>query len=309
MATPAIPLTTTFTPAPACLTDIHWASQSAWFVLGEYNTNCMPHASGVSLPNPTLSSYYSPAVYCPSGYTVACSSEVGPETRAVCCPQLDNIPVLSKNSFTCYSSPPAWGAWSSYGCAFAMGTAVSEGPIRIVVTDGAGTRTTSTSLTNINEGLNAYSVQIRWKAADLASITSSSSASSSTSGTASVGSSVGGAVSSTLARSTATSARSTSSATNTQSGGQSSTSSGLSTGAIVAIGVIIPVVVIIGLVAGFFFWRRSKKSRAGTRQLHSPDSVPPLQAMSNEKYEMAAKAPQRPHEMADTSIGAEKYRY
>lgn len=302
----ALPLTTTFTPAPACLSDIHWASQSAWYVLGEYNTNCMPHSSGVSLPNPTLSSFYSPALYCPSGYSVACSSEVGSETRAVCCPRLDNVPLLSQTSFTCYTDPPAWGAWSSYGCAAAMGTLVSEGPITIVATDAAGTTTTTTSLTNVNEGLNAFSVQIRWQASDLVApkATTSSIISTSVLSTASTGSTVGSAVSSTAARSTATSGSSSNDAQAEQS-----SSGGLSTGAIIAIGVIIPIVVIIALVAGFFLWRRRRQARSGTRPLSSPPGTPiaPLQAMSNPKYEMPATAAYYPQEMADTSQKSEKW--
>lgn len=306
MAAIPLPLTTTFTPAPACLSDIHWASQSAWYVLGEYNTDCMPYSSGVALPNPTLSSFYSPALYCPSGYTVACSSEVGPETRAVCCPRLDDVPILSKKSFTCYTSPPNWGAWSSYGCALAMGTAVSDGPITIVATDAAGTRTTSTSLTNVNEGLNAYSVQIRWHASDLAlaSSTTQSSSLTSTATSSGAGSTASSEASST-ALSTTRSTTPASTSTNKQAEQSNLPSGGLSTGVIIAVGVIVPIVVIVAFVAGFFIWRRKRQYRSGTRSLHSPP-LTPIQAMSIPKYEMAARQSYPPQEMADTSLKIEK---
>ena len=149
MAAVPTPLTTTFSPSPSCLTDIHWGTSSSWYVLGEYNTACIPHGSGSTLANPTLSSYYSPALYCPSGFTVACSSEVtsgtNTETRAYCCPDLSDVPLFSQTQFVCATDPPLFGAFSSYGCSFRWETLISQGPFTAVVTDAQGTRTTTTT--------------------------------------------------------------------------------------------------------------------------------------------------------------------
>jgi hypothetical protein len=89
-------LTTIFTPAPSCLTDIYRFNASyiytedgqvqtfQYTALGPTSTSaCVP--SGFA---PTAA-YYSPGI-CPSGYVQACSSVVTSgstaETQATCCP-------------------------------------------------------------------------------------------------------------------------------------------------------------------------------------------------------------------------------
>ncbi|KAH7135801.1 hypothetical protein B0J11DRAFT_565083 [Dendryphion nanum] len=85
------PLTTTYKPAPGCLTSAYgsiWTDGSTthkWHSLGLPTTSqCYPPKfSGIA------EAYYSPGI-CPSGWTSACGSteevESMTETRAVCCP-------------------------------------------------------------------------------------------------------------------------------------------------------------------------------------------------------------------------------
>ena len=101
-AVPIVPLTTTFTPQPECFTAISWNTPygfpgnyygislgstsectSCWFGLPS-SAKCFPTGWD------TLA-VYSPGL-CPSGYTVACSSEdkvTGTDTEMVgtCCPR------------------------------------------------------------------------------------------------------------------------------------------------------------------------------------------------------------------------------
>jgi hypothetical protein len=87
------PLTTTFTPAPACtelianpsfstfdVADL-WAAQTC-FKSGtksglKDNVDCWPpRTAGVSTPGPPVSAwgFYSPGLACPAGYSAACSA-------------------------------------------------------------------------------------------------------------------------------------------------------------------------------------------------------------------------------------------
>jgi hypothetical protein len=119
------PLTTTFTPAPACFTpviecplptcNVAWQAQTCYSSSGvagvEDNTDCWPPRSGsVALPpyNPIALNgwgFYSPGLVCPSGYTSACSATGGgswgwsvqysifvEETAIGCCPRYKSQP-------------------------------------------------------------------------------------------------------------------------------------------------------------------------------------------------------------------------
>lgn len=101
MTTQAPALTTTFTPAKSCfqyykyrytgteLTCLEGGtgapSACTYMQLGPSGSdaNCFP--SSLELGS---TFYYSPGI-CPSGFEVACSSTVGGETRATCCPRYE----------------------------------------------------------------------------------------------------------------------------------------------------------------------------------------------------------------------------
>ncbi|KAF2265962.1 hypothetical protein CC78DRAFT_169677 [Lojkania enalia] len=84
----AVPLTTTFVPPPECTQDIRRQSGNeteSYLLLGGKATNtCLP-----SFFTPTFTFFYSPGLYCPSGYldngyTKTLASVT--ETIVTCCP-------------------------------------------------------------------------------------------------------------------------------------------------------------------------------------------------------------------------------
>ncbi|PWI72128.1 uncharacterized protein PCL_10751 [Purpureocillium lilacinum] len=171
-ATPTTPqapaLTTTFTPASSCLVDLYkydytgsavdcHSTRCNYFQLGGSSSSSACFPSGWT-EVPTR--YFSPGI-CPSGYQVACSSVVGSETRATCCP----------NSYTCHQ--PSDGAWPWYS----TNLCTIDYPAIVPVTYttslvGSGWTTTVVE----GGGVNAYGLAIRWKSGDFATATSTSSA-------------------------------------------------------------------------------------------------------------------------------------
>ena len=179
MATPT-PLTTIFTPPSDCLSQLYWSYEGP-LQLGS-GTECIP--PGLS---PILHSYFSPGIYCPESWTVACQSEVTlgavTETRAQCCPRADGIESFSLSSFTCNSVNAAdsssYKSWyESFGCTMNLGTLAAQGYVNVVAT-GATPYTTTVSFAS-DGGINAFSVQIAWQASDLVSKTSVSTIPTST---------------------------------------------------------------------------------------------------------------------------------
>lgn len=255
MAVPT-PLTTIFTPSPDCLSQIHWATESPWFQLGA-GTQCIP-----SGPNPSVSSFYSPGLYCPEGYTVACSTQVtfgsATETRATCCPQATGLEHLSVSSFGCQVNTLFFA--TSYGCVLPLGTLASDS--LTVIATNVSTFTSTFSVGTL-DAVNAFSVQIRWQESDLITSTAQSGSTSQTSGANSGSSpSLNNGPTSTISGAPAV-------ITSQNSSGRSG---GLSTGAIIAIAVVIPIVVIAALVGLFFFMRRKKRAELPAE--HSNHAVP-----------------------------------
>lgn len=280
MAVPT-PLTTIFTPAPDCLSQIHWATESPWFQLGP-GTQCIP-----SGPNPSLSSFYSPGLYCPEGYTVACSTEVtsgsATETRATCCPQPTALGPLSVSPFACQVNSLFFA--TSYGCALALGTLASDS--LTVIATNVSTFTSTFSVGTL-DAVNAYSVQIRWQESDLSLTRTDLSTSTSQLAGASSGSSP-----TTTSGPTSTSSSGSASSTSTVIATSSSSngSHGLSTGAIVAIAVVIPVVVIAALVGLFFFMRRKKRAELPAGNLSDKTQVHEMPAGHNGYTDMKGSSP------------------
>lgn len=231
MASPT-PLTTVFTPPAACFAQLYWSYDGALQLGG--GTECLP-----SGPAPTRSASFSPGLYCPESWTVACSSEVVlgavTETRATCCPRADGIESFSFSSFTCNTVDPADPSsgksyYSTLGCTMALGTMAEQGYVSVVATGGAPYTTTVSFATD--GGVNAYSVQIAWQASDLIAAKTPSASRSNTTSASSTNNSNGPSE--------------TSSLYGTDTG---NSSSGLSRSAKIAIGVTVPIVTLALFVA------------------------------------------------------------
>lgn len=149
-----IPLTTTFTRLPSCLSDYYWNVSNVPFIsLGPTSTpDCIPSGWAIT------SQYFSPGL-CPSGYKIACSSLTSlgnnTETRATCCP----------SSYSCQTEKRAsW--YSTEACTISqtdLGTSV------LTVTQSlSGTTTIFTTLMTTG-GVNAYGISIRFKDRDFVS--------------------------------------------------------------------------------------------------------------------------------------------
>ncbi|KAE8386703.1 hypothetical protein BDV23DRAFT_138498 [Aspergillus alliaceus] len=165
------PLTSTFTPAPSCFSDIYiWNNtQGLNCVVGKSTQTCRLNSLGPPNPHDCLPPgfnsspqfYFSPGV-CPSGYSIACSTvaSIGTlsETRATCCPS--GLICQTKSDWPWYSTEPC-----TYGASFVETWAWTSS------TDGGWTMGTSTAL----KGLNAYGISIRWQSTDFASAATATS--------------------------------------------------------------------------------------------------------------------------------------
>ncbi|KAH8695597.1 hypothetical protein BGW36DRAFT_383001 [Talaromyces proteolyticus] len=223
MATVTVPaLTTVFTPAASCLTDIYNLTTTSggtpwiYLQLGPTPTanDCYP-----SDFTPTPAAYYSPGI-CPSGYQMACSSIVNintiSEIRAICCP----------SAYTCQDATDnGWPWYSTELCTLAA------------TTTGTFLVTAEPSITSTYIGtpkFNAYGLQIRWQ---LPTKTSSSSTSTS--------------MPSLSSQSNANTPTPTSTSTNTRF--SIGTKAGIGVG--VGVGIIF---IFIGVVLTYFYCRRNR---------------------------------------------------
>jgi len=157
-------LTTLFTPPPSFLSDIYAPVDFGFYVLGNpFDTaDCLPDGF-----NYAQTSYFSPAPQCPAGYTQACASTntIGgtTETMATCCP----------TGYQCrISATDAWGKTFSCSLGFTSNTVV----VMTVIASTPGTVTSSSKTVNLRggDGLNAFSVQIRWQSTDFLPASTSS---------------------------------------------------------------------------------------------------------------------------------------
>ncbi|OJJ43563.1 hypothetical protein ASPZODRAFT_136018 [Penicilliopsis zonata CBS 506.65] len=249
----AIPLTTTFTPPTACLSDLWVVSTSvggAWMNLGPGNTTeCLP--SGWS---PTT--YFSPGI-CPSGYVIATSTTASVndavETIATCCP-VDSDNTYSVRPASTASTLQAWQSLMHMSeiCQWSPGANVQTA-FNYTYSSSGSVVTATTSLDS--SGLiNAYGVEIRWQSSDFASSTAVTTTATATT--------------------TATTAQSPSQASATSTSTSSSTStskssSGLSNGAKIGVGVGVAIggVLVISLVVAWFLYRKRQKGRNASSEL------------------------------------------
>lgn len=252
----SVALTTIFTPPAACLSQLYWSYDGA-LQLGD-GTTCLPPG-----PGPTPSAYFSPGIYCPESWTVACSSEVVlgavTETRAQCCPRADKIESFSFSSFTCNTVNPADPSsgksyYSTLGCTMALGTMAEQGYVSVVATGGTPYTTTVSFATD--GGVNAYSVQIAWQASDLGARTTSGSATSS--------------------RPTSSTSSGVTSTSSSDYGYSGNSNGGLPNGAKIGIGVAVPIAIIAIFAALAFLTRytmkRSRAKHAAERE-HNEENV------------------------------------
>ncbi|KAJ5621703.1 hypothetical protein N7528_006486 [Penicillium herquei] len=258
-----LPLTTTFTPPGACLTDL-WAAHSSgstWMNIGPINTTeCLP--SGWS---PT--SAFSPGI-CPSGWTMAASSTGDSEdyvTVGTCCPEY-----LPSSTDWVFSTRPTGSSeypwYSTELCQWVPTTTVFYG---YTYTTGGSTTSKPGSMTP--GGLwNAYGIIVEWQSSDsLYPVTATA--------TATTGATLSTSTSSSTSTSTATSNKSTSS------------SSGLSTGAKAGIGIGAAAGGILVLVAlAFLFLRRRKQSNSSNLTANEKGSNIELPADQPRQYELAS---------------------
>ncbi|OBS22826.1 hypothetical protein FPOA_09150 [Fusarium poae] len=234
MTTQAPSLTTTFEPAKSCFQYYKYRysgddltclsggtgapSVCTYMQLGPSasDADCFPSSLELS-----STFYYSPGI-CPSGFEVACSSTVGGETRATCCP----------SSFSCQTET-GWPWYSTDLC-----TIVIPKTVQVIVSDSLVGGDWERSTVN-GAAANAIGIPIRWHSSDFASTTAGTTTSET------------GSTTETISSSTATS-----------SSDPSSDGGGLSTGAKAGIGAGIGVVVLAGLVAlGWFVLRARRKKQ------------------------------------------------
>lgn len=153
MSTITLPvaLTTTFTPAPSCFTDLWLYGDRAvnyWYSMGPPDpSNCFPPSW-----QSATTSFFSPGV-CPQGYSTACASEAisgsMTETSARCCP----------SGWYCYSHANV--NFPGQACA----THVTSPGISTITTSAASIITT-TAYINTTDFINAFGVEIRWQSTD-----------------------------------------------------------------------------------------------------------------------------------------------
>ncbi|KAE9377936.1 hypothetical protein N431DRAFT_461505 [Stipitochalara longipes BDJ] len=219
-------LTTTFTPAPSCTTDLYTVTSGTYYSIGGPSASisqCFP--SGWQ----SLSQYFSPGV-CPQGYTQACSdlsgSDVVTETRATCCPLNYNCYTLADTNFP------------GQAC-----VSIFDAVETTVAIDAVALTTETVTLHPSTEAVNAFGVSIRYKAADFIFSTSSISFSP-------ISTTFGGS--------------SSSSPTSSNFSAPVSTTSRLSIGAKAGIGIgigLVALLVIVGLVM-FFAQKRKRQQQA-----------------------------------------------
>lgn len=276
------PLTTTWTPPSTCLQPLLACStcSSAWegqtclsSATFEGNLNCWPPVTSSTATPPFLGlGYYSPGLYCPSGYQTACaaagsSNGLQASVNGTQLFTFEYTPTVSETAVGC--CPSGYACSSNNGQICAKQVASTSTDIWSCITGGDMTTTalafpetitmTSASSATVTSTVSDFTfyaplVQLNFQASDLSTTTSSSS--QSTTSTSSTSSS-----SSTSASSTAAS-----------SGGSGSNHHTTT----IAVAVTVPVVVValIAAALGWFFYR---KRRARNAAPPPPPPKPPTE--------------------------------
>ncbi|TPX07245.1 uncharacterized protein E0L32_010839 [Thyridium curvatum] len=161
-------LTTVFTPAASCISNIYLFENASYTCVGGKKTvPCGEYHLGPTTPStaclptgwsPATDAYFSPGIHCPSGYTTACSNVITvgivTETRATCCPSSYNCQTASNLPFysseVCSFANPVWNTFVYTSSVF------------------GGDFVTSSQTAN---GINAYGIKLRWQSSDIATAT------------------------------------------------------------------------------------------------------------------------------------------
>ncbi|KAN0079621.1 hypothetical protein V8E54_004835 [Elaphomyces granulatus] len=156
MTQTVLALTTTFVPAPPCLTDVYLyynttPTPTYFYSLGPPDTSdCFPPGW-----KPVNTTYFSPGV-CPLGYRVACSTynSIGTltETTATCCP----------SGYTCFT-PVGTPLFTEEVCSSGF---TMNGYITVTTTNSQGNGTIKTAVHSGTDGINAFGVILRYQSSD-----------------------------------------------------------------------------------------------------------------------------------------------
>jgi hypothetical protein len=155
LSTMAAVLTTTFSPPSQCTTDIwkvEWSPDYDYFLLGgEGYSSCLPASF-----EPTSDFFFTPGLHCPDGYFGGSTrtANLGAETESIviCCPSGFSVQESGSHAY-------AWE--STLGC-----TSACSSSYTFPITDASSIGVTSCT---IGGGVNAYSVQLRFRETDLVS--------------------------------------------------------------------------------------------------------------------------------------------
>jgi hypothetical protein len=233
---PVIPLTTTFTP-PADCSGFYESTDGLFMV--DPMTSCLPPGASLS---PTA--YFSPGIFCPSGYVEACHDTRGVSTitTVTCCPVRGDV------SLSCAGPSGLAGVWATLFCTWIPPSSTS---LSLTLSSDSGITSTKLVAFASPGGLNAYGVRMVYESSDLAVLSTSSS------------------LSANLA--TTTSTPFTSSTTPT--GSVATASKGTSAGTI-AVAVVVPVVVL-ALIGALYMWWRNRRQRKTQYTTREPSSSVP----------------------------------
>ncbi|KAK0751653.1 hypothetical protein B0T18DRAFT_73792 [Schizothecium vesticola] len=263
---PSVPLTTTFTAPGTRCSGINFPTSLQNIAMFHDEPSCLP--SGFSTAQ---SAFFSPGIFCPSGYYSACHDTAGiaSVTTVTCCPALADRGI----TFTCVDPKTLAGVFTSKFCSW---QAPASPGLPVSVTRSDTSRRTSTIIdTMINPGgINAFGIRMVHQATDLQLLSTATSLGGSSGSSPTAG--VTGPGQSGLA------------------GGQSDggSSSGLSQGATIGIGVAVAVVVLVALAGLFLWWRKRRRTAAAGAPLSASPQAEAL--MPENKYYYSGHAQNPP---------------
>ncbi|KAK0632606.1 hypothetical protein B0T14DRAFT_560281 [Immersiella caudata] len=230
---PTVPLTTTFTASESICSDIH-VDNIGILHIDDKTASCLPARF-----NSAPTAFFSPGIFCPSGYWTACinSRGVSSITTVTCCPTRG-----TSISMTCVDPETLAGPWVNQFCTWTAGNA--RVPLEVVqIKDGSTSRMVKTL--SGGDGINALGVRMVYQATDLTTGTPAS-----TTGPSQTSAVQGG--NSGLA--------------------EPAPGPGLSIGATVAIGVVVPAILIAALVVFFLLWRKRRREAFGATEAEAQES-------------------------------------
>ncbi|KAK3324409.1 hypothetical protein B0T19DRAFT_464435 [Cercophora scortea] len=233
------PLTTTFTPSPACTVavalcktcNVAWLGQTCVATGAQDATECWPPTSaGAPPPSATVNGwgFYSPGTLCPSGYASACTATAGAETPGW---DIQFKMLADETAVGCCPSGYTCGNLNGQTCVLSVASTVMP-----TVTCRSGVSDGFDFMTLPADGVNVFApmIQINFKSSDLASDTQATSTTGTTTGTTSV-------------------------AITSQTASPVAKQPAISTGAIAGIAIGAALLVIGIIVAAILVWRKKRR--------------------------------------------------